>query len=187
MASTSARPKGVRPPGGGFFHAATRCSCSDRRPRISAAGSLRSPHRLPALSGGFAAVQKLIPPAGQGRGGYPQFAREGFQILAAQQPQDRCRLAFGRPASPPVAPLFGSPSGRPTGSLRGPRSWFSLFAHSHLHVISHPFSPQFGVQENPRAREPEFGLLVGRMLSAFLDPLSPVTCCFIKHLFKLLR
>src|SRR5207245_2808101 len=51
MASTSARPKGVRPPCGGFFHAATRCSCSDRRPRISAAGSLRSPRRLPALSG----------------------------------------------------------------------------------------------------------------------------------------
>src|SRR5207302_742333 len=63
------------------------------------------------------------------------------------------RLAFGRPASPPVAPLFGSPSGRPTGSLRGPRSWFSLFAHRHLHVIPHSFSPQFGVQENPRARD----------------------------------
>src|SRR5437870_4008220 len=108
---------------------------------------------FPRSQVGFAAVQKLIPPAGQGRGGYPQFAREGFQILAAQQPQDRCRLAFGRPASPPVAPLFGSPSGRPTGSLRGPRSWFSLFAHRHLHVIPHSFSPQFGVQENPRARE----------------------------------
>src|ERR1019366_329649 len=51
MASTSARPKGARPPGGGFFHGATRCSCSDRRPGISAAGSLRSLHRLPALSG----------------------------------------------------------------------------------------------------------------------------------------
>src|SRR5437899_4433953 len=48
--------------------------------------------------------------------------------------------------------MFNVP-GRPTGSLRGPRSWFSLFAHRHLHVISHSFSPQFGVQENPRARE----------------------------------
>src|SRR5207245_11615533 len=48
--------------------------------------------------------------------------------------------------------MFNVP-GRPTGSLRGPRSWFSLFAHRHLHVISDSFSPQFGVQENPRARE----------------------------------
>src|SRR5207245_10385481 len=48
--------------------------------------------------------------------------------------------------------MFNVP-GRPTGSLRGPRSWFSLFAHRHLHVISHPFSPQFSVQENPRARD----------------------------------
>src|SRR5207244_1821103 len=98
------------------------------------------------------------------RGGYPQFAREGFEILAAQQPQDRCRLAFGRPASPPVAPLFGSPSGRPTGSLRGPRSWFSLFAHRHLHVIPHSFSPQFGVQENPRARDALLGALAESLL-----------------------
>src|SRR5579864_7013474 len=50
MASASARPKGVRPPGGEFFRAAVRCSCSDRRPMISAAGSLRSRPRLPALS-----------------------------------------------------------------------------------------------------------------------------------------
>src|SRR5260370_20160637 len=50
MASASARPKGVRPPGGGFFRAAIRCSCSDRPPAISAAASLRYPHRLPVLS-----------------------------------------------------------------------------------------------------------------------------------------
>src|SRR3989449_4443875 len=75
----------------------------------------------------------------------------------------------------------------PYGLPGGPRSWFSLFAHRHLHVISHPFSPQFGVQQNPRAREPQHGLLVGRVLSAFLDPLSPVTCCFKKHALKLCR
>src|SRR5258708_10822802 len=50
MASASARPKGVRPPGGGFFRAAVRCSCLDRRPAISAVASLRCRHRLPALS-----------------------------------------------------------------------------------------------------------------------------------------
>src|SRR5271157_2886029 len=50
MASTSARPKGVRPPCGEFSPAAVRCSCSDRPPAISAAASLRRPHRLPALS-----------------------------------------------------------------------------------------------------------------------------------------
>src|SRR3989449_945364 len=128
---------------------------------------------FPRSQVGFAAVQKLIPPAGQGRGGYPQFAREGFQILAAQQPQDRCRLAFGRPASPPVAPLFGSPSGRPTGSLRGPRSWFSLFAHRHLHVISHPFSPQFGVQQNPRARDSAYAYPPRAHLIAPQNPAAP--------------
>src|ERR1035437_7149359 len=51
MASTSARPKGARPPGGGFFHGAARCSCSDWPPGISAAGFFRSLHRLPVLSG----------------------------------------------------------------------------------------------------------------------------------------
>src|ERR1700674_1086031 len=50
MASASARPKGVRPPCGGSFRATVRCSCSDRRPAISAAASLRSRPRLPALS-----------------------------------------------------------------------------------------------------------------------------------------
>src|SRR5260370_42583056 len=50
MAAAAARPKGVRPPGGGFFTAQFRCSCSDRPPAISAAASLRYPHRLPVLS-----------------------------------------------------------------------------------------------------------------------------------------
>src|SRR6266702_2159336 len=93
------------------------------------------------------------PPAGQRRGGHAQFARECFEVLTTQQPQNRCKLAFRRPAPPAVAPLFGSPSGRPAGSLRGSRSWFSLLAHTHLLVISDSFSSQCGVQENPRARE----------------------------------
>jgi len=40
MVSTSAKPKGARPPYGEFSPAAVRCSCSDRRPTISVAGSL---------------------------------------------------------------------------------------------------------------------------------------------------
>src|SRR3989454_3203644 len=71
---------------------------------------------FPRSQVGFAAVQKLIPPAGQGRGGYPPFPREGFQILAPQQPPDRCRLAFGRPASPPSR----RSSGAPPVALRAP-------------------------------------------------------------------
>src|SRR6266849_10022388 len=50
MASTSARPKDVRPPCGEFSLSVTRCSCSDRPPAISAVASLRCPQRLPALS-----------------------------------------------------------------------------------------------------------------------------------------
>src|SRR5437879_1843844 len=69
------------------------------------------------------------------------------------------------------APLFGSPSGRPSGSLRGPRSWFSLFAHRHLHVISDSFSPQFGVQKNPRARD--ILQVKGSSLSALLAVWRP--------------
>ena len=52
--------------------------------------------------------------------------------------------------------------GRPPGSLRGSRSWFSLLAHTHLLVISDPFSSQFGVEENPRARELSLLLAVQR-------------------------
>jgi len=40
---------------------------------------------------------------------------------------------------------FGLPQGLPEAG--------SLFAHRHLHVISHSFSSQFGVQENANARE----------------------------------
>src|SRR5437899_931116 len=153
MASTSARPKGVRPPGGGFFHAATRCSCSDRRPRISAAGSLRSPHRLPALSGWLRRRPETDPASRTGSRRLPPVRARGFPDPRRAATAGSLPPCVWPTSVPPVAPLFGSPSGRPTGSLRGPRSWFSLFAHRHLHVISHPFSPQFGVQQNPRARE----------------------------------
>jgi hypothetical protein len=48
-------------------------------------------------------------------------------------------------------------SGAPPVALRAPsaapRSWFSLLADTHLLVISDSFSSQFGVQENPRARD----------------------------------
>src|SRR6266571_4049326 len=153
MASASARPKGVRPPGGGFFRAAVRCSCSDRQPAISAAASFRCPHRLPALSGLLRRPPGTAPASRTAsRRARPVRARvfRGPHHAAAA---DRCKLAFRRPAPPTVAPLFGSPSGRPAGSLRGSRSWFSFLAHTHLLVISDSFSSQFGVQENPRARD----------------------------------
>src|SRR5258708_5908181 len=105
------------------------------------------------------ALQKLLSPAGQRRGGHTQFPRKCFEIFSAQQPEHRRKLAFRRPPATAVAPLFGSPSGRPAGSLRGSRSWFSLFAHKHLLVITDSFSSQFGVQENPRAREYLFFLI----------------------------
>jgi hypothetical protein len=63
------------------------------------------------------------------------------------------RRCAGAEAATAVTLLFGNPCGRPPGSLRGSRSWFSLLAHTHLLVISHSFSSQFGVQENPRARD----------------------------------
>src|SRR5438128_8536773 len=70
--------------------------------------------------------------------------------------------------------MFNVP-GRPTGSLRGPRSWFSLFAHRHLHVIPHnSFSPQFGVQENPRAREVLKGPSESLLKVRFFLPEAPV-------------
>src|SRR6266851_6828704 len=153
MASASARPKGVRPPGGGSFRAAVRCSCSDRPPVISAAASLRFPHRLPALSG--------WPPRPPGtdhasrttlRRSRPVRAKafRGLRHAAAGAPLQTC-------VSPTtVAPLFGSPCGRPAGSFRASRSWFSFLAHTHLLVISDSFSSQFGVQENPRARESKY-------------------------------
>src|SRR5579864_5749955 len=107
---------------------------------------------------GHAALQELIPLARQRRRGHAQFARKCFQVFAAQQPENRCVLAFRRPPAPAITPLFGSHAGRPSGSLRGSRSWFSLLVHTHLLVISDSFSSQFGVQENPRAREAFFSM-----------------------------
>src|SRR2546425_998088 len=154
MASTSARPKGVRPPGGGFFHAATRCSCSDRRPRISAAGSLRSPHRLPALSGWLRRRPETDPASRTGSRRLPPVRARGFR--------DPRRAATAGSLPPCVWPTsvpgrraalrepLRSPYGLPAGL---PKLVLSLCSQTPPCVISHPFSPQFGVQENPRARE----------------------------------
>src|SRR5258708_36378896 len=76
-----------------------------------------------------------------------------FEFPPGEKREHRRKLAFRRPPATAVAPLFGSASGRTAGSLRGSRSWFSLFAHKPLLVITDSFSSQFGVQENPRARE----------------------------------
>src|SRR5712692_4450951 len=109
MTSTSARPKGVPLPCGGFSLSATRCSYSDRPPGISVAASLRSRHRSLGLQVRFAAGQELLPPAGERCGGDPQLARERFDIFPAQKPEDCCGLALRRPPTPTVPPLFGSP------------------------------------------------------------------------------
>src|SRR3989441_1863669 len=154
MASTSARPKGVRPPCGGFFHAATRCSCSDRRPRISAAGSLRSPHRLPALSGWLRRHPETGPASRTGSRRLPPVRARGFR--------DPRRAATAGSLPPCVWPTsvparraalrepLRSPFGLPAGL---PKLVLSLCSQTPPCVISHSFSPQFGVQENPRARE----------------------------------
>src|SRR5947209_11868444 len=154
MASTSARPKGVRPPCGGFFHAATRCSCSDRRPRISAAGSLRSPRRLPALSGWLRRRPETDPASRTGSRRLPPVRARGFR--------DPRRAATAGSLPPCVWPTsvpgrraalwepLRSPYGLPAGP---PKLVLSLCSQTPPCVISHPFSPQFGVQENPRARD----------------------------------
>src|SRR5437879_9891636 len=154
MASTSARPKGVRPPGGGFFHAATRCSCSDRRPRISAAGSLRSPHRLPALSGWLRRHPETDPASRTGARRLPPVRARVFR--------DPRRAATAGSLPPCVWPTsvpgrraalrepLRSPFGLPAGL---PKLVLSLCSQTPPCVISHSFSPQFGVQENPRARD----------------------------------
>src|SRR5437879_2610771 len=153
MASTSARPKGVRPPGGGFFHAATRCSCSDRRPRISAAGSLRSPHRLPALSGWLRRRPETDPASRTGSRRLPPVRARGFP--------DPRRAATAGSLPPCVWPTsvparraaLREPLRSPYGLPAGPPKLVLSLAHRHLHVISDSFSPQFGVQENPTARD----------------------------------
>src|SRR5207244_9116527 len=159
MASTSARPKGVRPPCGGFFHAATRCSCSDRRPRISAAGSLRSPRRLPALSGWLRRHPETDPASRTGSRRLPPVRARGFR--------DPRRAATAGSLPPCVWPTsvpgrraalrepLRSPFGLPAGL---PKLVLSLCSQTPPCVISHSFSPQFGVQENPRAREEIDGL-----------------------------
>src|SRR5712692_3184051 len=106
---------------------------------------------LPCFQVRLTAGQELIPPAGERCGGHTQLTRKRFDILAAQKPENRRALTLRRPATPTVPPLFGSPSGRPAGSLRASRSWLSLFVHRHLLVMSPSFSSQFGVQENPSA------------------------------------
>src|SRR5258708_4177668 len=129
------------------------------------------------------ALQKLLSPAGQRRGGHTQFPRKCFEIFSAQQPEHRRKLAFRRPPATAVAPLFGSPSGRPAGSLPGSRSWFSLFSHKHLLVITDSFSSQFGVQENPRARD-----LLQRCSRKFLPTPETIYTNFLpKHLSNALQ
>src|SRR3989442_869242 len=155
MASTSARPKGVRPPCGGFFHAATRCSCSDRRPRISAAGSLRSPHRLPALSGWLRRHPETDPASRTGSRRLPPVRARGFRgprraATAGSLPPCVWPTSVpGRRAA--LREPLRSPYGLPAGP---PKQVLSLCSQTPPCVISHSFSPQFGVQENPRAREP---------------------------------
>src|SRR5947209_18338050 len=182
MASTSARPKGVRPPCGGFFHAATRCSCSDRRPRISAAGSLRSPRRLPALSGWLRRRPETDPASRTGSRRLPPVRARGFR--------DPRRAATAGSLPPCVWPTsvpgrraalrepLRSPYGLPAGP---PKQVLSLCSQTPPCVLSHSFSPQFGVQENPRARDKMRMLLDTGGKCDQLDCLS----CEIKGITKI--
>ncbi len=78
-----------------------------------------------------------------------------ISISSPRSSRHRRDLALGRPTTPTVALLFGSRSGRPSGSLSGSRNWFSLVAHGHLTREVNSFSSQLGVQENPRPRDHE--------------------------------
>jgi len=137
-----------------LFLAAVRCSCSDRPPAISVAAF------LPLSTSASRALRLAAPPS-------RNCSRQPDSV-AAVTPSSRERVSRSSPRSSrstaaylrfadqrprPSRRSFGSPSGRPAGSLWGSRSWFSLLAHTHLLVISDSFSSQFGVQENPRARE----------------------------------
>src|SRR5712692_6833232 len=165
MASTSARPKGVPLPCGGFFHAATRCSCSDRRPRISAAGSLRSPHRLPALSGWLRRHPETDPASRTGSRRLPPVRARGFRgprraATAGSLPPCVWPTSVpGRRAA--LREPLRSPYGLPAGP---PKLVLSLCSQTPPCVISHPFSPQFGVQENPRARDLQVSAAIGAFL-----------------------
>src|ERR1700746_2214826 len=121
MASTSARPKGVRPPYGEFSPAVTRCSCSDRPPAISAAASLRCPRRLLALSdlphpppGTDPASRTALPRSHPVRAkvfrGLPRAAHEELLHTCASPTTGRGRHAALRE---PLRSPFGLPPGLP--------------------------------------------------------------------------
>src|SRR5713226_8665810 len=137
-----------------IFHAATRCSCSDRRPRISAAGSLRSPRRLPALSGWLRRHPETDPASRTGSRRLPPVRARGFRgprraATAGSLPPCVWPTSVpGRRAA--LREPLRSPYGLPAGP---PKLVLSLCSQTPPCVISHPFSPQFGVQENPRARD----------------------------------
>src|SRR5205807_4778668 len=125
-----------------------------RRPRISAAGSLRSPRRLPALSGWLRRHPETDPASRTGSRRLPPVRARGFR--------DPRRAATAGSLPPCVWPTsvpgrraalrepLRSPFGLPAGL---PKLVLSLCSQTPPCVISHSFSPQFGVQENPRARD----------------------------------
>src|SRR5713226_4876043 len=99
MASASARPKGVRPPYDESFRAAVRCSCLDRRPKISAAASLRPRHRLPALS----SLPRRLPETARAS----QTASRRSPPVRAKVFRDPPRAAAGAPLQTCVSPTTG--------------------------------------------------------------------------------
>src|SRR5216683_1321662 len=111
MASTSARPKGVRPPCGEFSLSVTRCSCSDRPPAISAVASLRCPQRLPALSSwprrppGTARASRTTLPQSP-----PVRVKEfpGLRRAATVAPRQTCASPTNAPGHHAALALFGT-------------------------------------------------------------------------------
>src|SRR5260370_15431608 len=135
MASASARPKGVRPPGGGFFRAAVRCSCLDRRPAISAVASLRCRHRLPALSS--------LPHRPPETALASRTASRRSHPVPAKVVPDLLRAAAGAPPQTCVSPTTGhgrraalrEPAGRPEGLPKSRSEEHTSELQSHLNLV----------------------------------------------------
>ena len=94
--SASSGRKGGRP---GSAGAAARCPWSARRPWREPGDLLIPVVGRPALEGGLAGGQEVVPPSGEGGGGDAQLTREQFQVLAAEEAEDGVGLALGGEAA----------------------------------------------------------------------------------------
>jgi len=122
------RPKGVRPPCVDFSRSNSLLMLRSAT-KDSAAGLFVLPSAS-RLSGLLRRHPENSARTGSRR--LPQFA-ERVSRSSPAQPQDRCPPCVGRPASPPVPLLFGSPPVALRLPAGLPKPVLSL-AHRHLHV-----------------------------------------------------